>query len=178
MRLAGFDSAVLGVTLALLSPGGVGAQPVATSLEQLKGLGSTKVVTVADRAGDAFRGTIADVSESSLCLQIAGKIRCFEAGDVDSVRVRKEDSLIEGALIGAAVGTGLTSLMFLDNECRRDTSCYAAVTVYGGIGTAAGLLIDALLHGTLVVYSAPSGKEARLKLSPMGPKGVRLTIVF
>ena len=106
------------------------------------------------------------------------ELRCFDAVDVDSVRVRKEDSLANGALIGAAVGSGLTSLIFLDNECRDDPSCYASVAVYGGIGAAAGLIVDALIHRNLVVYAAPSRRGPLLAVGPMGLKGVRLTIRF
>ena len=140
--------------------------------------GATRTVTLTDGNGHEFRGTIADVSESRLCLQIGREFRCFEAVDVGSVRVRKEDSLANGALIGAAVGSGLTSLIFLDNECRDDPSCYAAVAFYGGIGAAAGLIVDAFIHGSLVVYAAPSREGPVLTVGPMGLKGVRLTIVF
>ena len=156
MRSAWFDSALLGVALALLSPAAATAQAIATSLPQLQGLGSARTVTLADRNGHEFRGTIAEVSESCLCLQMRREVRCFDAVDIDSVRVRKEDSLANGALIGAAVGSGLSSLIFLDNECRDDPSCYAGVAFYGGIGAAAGLIVDALIHRNLVVYTAPS----------------------
>ena len=178
MRLTWFDAALLGATMVLVAPAGTAAQPFATSLARLQAVGRTRPVTVADKAGHELRGTIADVSESRLCLQIAGEIRCFEAADVGSVRVRKDDSLVNGALIGAAVGSACTSLIFLDNECRDDASCYVAVAVYGGVGAAAGLLVDALMHGSLVVYAASLRKEARLTVAPMGLKGVRLTIVF
>ena len=178
MRSAWFDSAVLGVALALLSPAATTAQAIATSLQQLQGLGSARTVTLADRNGHEFRGTIAEVSESCLCLQMRREVRCFDAVDIDSVRVRKEDSLANGALIGAAVGSGLSSLIFLDNECRDDPSCYAGVAFYGGIGAAAGLIVDALIHRNLVVYAAPSRRGPSLAMGPIGLKGVRLTVMF
>ena len=141
-------------------------------------LGSAKTVTLTHGNGHEFRGTIADVSEWRICLRMGSEVRCFDAVDVDSVRVRKEDSLANGVLIGAAVGSGLTSLILLDNECRDDPSCYASVAVYGGIGASAGLIVDALIHRDLVVYAAPSQRAPLLAVGPMGLKGVRLTIRF
>ena len=159
------------------------AQPVASSLAELKGLATVESkVTVIDTKGQEFRGTIADASESLLSLRIGSEIRRFDAKDVRSVRVRKEDSLVNGALIGAAVGGGLTSLLFLDNECRDDPACYGAVAVYAGIGALAGLGIDALIHRTVVAYTAPRpSAQHLLTVAPMmarGRRGVWLTIAF
>jgi hypothetical protein len=172
----------LGLTFALMCAT-ADAQPVASSLAELKGLASAESkVTVTDTKGQKFRGTIADASESLLSLRIGSDIRRFDAADVQSVRVRKEDSLANGALIGAAVGGGLTSLLFLDNECRDDPVCYAAVGVYAGIGALAGLGIDALIHGTVVAYSGPPpGAQRLFTVAPMvarGRRGVWLTIAF
>ena len=178
MRLTWFDCRWLCVALAVLTRAATAsAQPAATSLQQLLHLGTEKRVTVTDANGRDVRGTIADVSQSRLCLRIGRESRCLDAVDIDSVRVRKEDSLANGALIGAAVGAGVTSLIFLDNECRDDPSCYAAVAFYGGIGAAAGLIIDALIHGSVVVYTAPS-RKALLTVRPTGMMGVRLTLTF
>jgi hypothetical protein len=159
-----------------------GAQQV-SSLEELKTLGNTDTtITVTDRNGREFRGAVADASETLLSLRIAGAIHRFAAGDVRSVRVRKEDSLIDGALIGATVGGGLTSLMFLDNECRDDPACYRAVAVYAGIGALVGLGLDALIHRDVVVYTAPPpGAQRVFTVAPFvarGHSGVRLTIAF
>jgi hypothetical protein len=160
-----------------------GAQPAASSLAELKGLASVESkVTVTDTKGQEFRGTIADASESLLSLRIGSDIRRFDVADVRLVRVRKEDSLANGALIGAGVSGGLTSLLFLDNECRDDPACYGAVAFYAGVGALAGLGIDALIHGSVVAYTAPPPGGTRLvTVAPMvarGRRGVWLTIAF
>jgi hypothetical protein len=182
MRSAQFRSGFLGVLFGLLCASAAGAQQV-LSLEELKILGNANTkITVTDRNGREFRGTVADASETLLSLRIAGAIHRFAVGDVRSVRVRKEDSLVDGALIGAAVGGGLTSLMFLDNECRDDSACYAAVAVYAGIGALVGLGIDALIHRDVVVYTAPPPSAERVfTVAPFvarGRSGVSLTIAF
>ena len=97
------------------------------------------------------------------------------------MRLRKGDSLINGALIGAAMGGGLTSLLFLDNECRDDAACYGAVAAYGGAGALAGLAVDAMIHRTVVVYAAPPGTRQSFTATPIVARrraGVRLTIGF
>ena len=183
MRSARLCSGFLSLALALMWASATGAQPIAASLGELKGLGSAKsTVTVTDTKSQEFRGTIADASELFLSLRIGSEIRRFAAAEIRSVRVRKEDSLANGALIGAAVGGGLTSLMFLDNECRDDPVRYQAVAVYAGLGALAGLGIDALIHGNVVVYAAPAlGAQHILTLAPIvarGRRGVQLMVEF
>jgi hypothetical protein len=174
-------SGLLGVMFELMSASAAGAQQVNSSLGELKILGSTNsTVTVTDRNGREFRGTIADASETLLSLRIADAIHGFPVADVRSVHVRKEDSLINGTLIGATVGGGLTSLMLLDNECRDDPVCYAAVAVYAGLGALSGLGIDALIHRSVLVYTAPDPSAQRaVTVAPFvarAGRGVRLTL--
>lgn len=173
-----FHSGLLGVAVVLSSASTAGSQPVTTSLEDLKRLRNATTVTVLDTNGQEFRGTIADVTESRLDLQIEREIRRFEAVDVRSVRMRKEDSVANGALIGAAVGGGLTSLAFLDNECHDDPACYRATAIYGGIGAIAGAIVDALIHRSVVVYAAPSRAAPTFALESLGRMGLQLRIAF
>ena len=178
-----FRSGLLGAVFGLMCASAAGAQQVGVSLEELEILATTDSrVTVTDRNGREFRGTVADASETLLSLRIAGAIHRFGVGDVRTVRVRKEDSLVNGALIGAAIGGGLTSLIFLDNECRDDPGCYAAVAVYASVGALAGLGIDALIHRDVVVYTAPApGAQGAFTVAPFvarGRGGLRLTIAF
>jgi hypothetical protein len=183
MTLTWFRSEMLGPVLVLAWASGAAAQPAASSsLEGLKALlPPHSKVTVTDAQGHEFRGTIDEASESGLSLRSADAIRRFVAREVRSVRVRTNDSLVNGALIGAAVSGGLSSLIFLDNECHTDPVCYQAVAVYAGLGAAAGLGIDVLIHDHVVVYTARPRVQNRLVVAPIvarGGKGVRLTISF
>jgi hypothetical protein len=167
----------------LLAARTAGAQQIASSLAELKVLQSTDSrVTVTDTKGQEFRGTVVDASPAQLSLRIGSATRQFAAADVRSVRVRKEDSLGNGALIGLAVGGGLASLIFLDNECHDDPECYTIVAVDAGIGALMGLGIDALIHRHVTVYTAPaSGVRPALTVGPLiarGRTGVRLTFAF
>jgi len=173
----------LGLLFALMYAPGAGAQQIASSLDDLKILENTNSrVTVTDTNGQKFNGMVVAASDTVLSLRIGSAIRRFAADEVQVVRVRKEDSLANGALIGAAVGGGLSSLMFFDNECRDDPVCYTALAAYAGMGALAGVVIDALIHRTMVVYSAPPPSAQRAYLvAPLiarGRNGVRLTIAF
>jgi len=172
-----------GMIVALAWGSSVHAQQVVSSLDELQPLRDTKAkVTVTDASGHEFRGIIAEASRTQLSLRLGSETRQFAADDVRSVRVRKEDSLLNGALIGAGVLGGLTSLIFLDNECRSDPSCYTAVAVYAGAGALAGLGIDAMIHRQVVVYTASrSNGQRAFTVAPWaarGRTGVRVSIAF
>jgi hypothetical protein len=179
---AWFRPGFLGSMLVLSWTGAAGAQPGA-SLEQLKPLSdAASTVIVVDARGREVRGTIADASSSQLLLRVGKTIHRFPAADVRTIRVRKDDSLADGAVIGALVGGGSVAFNFLDNECHDDPACYAAVFWCAGIGAFAGLGIDALVRDEAVVYSAGAPRAAQaLRVAPLagrGRKGVRLTIAF
>lgn len=181
MKTARFCAVTLGSALVLTWATMAGAQTSVASLEDLKALGSAKTVTVIDTQAQKFQGTIADASESVLLLRIGNEIRRFPAADIRSVNVRREDSLKNGALIGAAVSGGLSSLMFLDNECRDDPVCYKALGVYTAAGALVGPAIDAMIHGTTVVYRPRSQPQHLVSVMPIaggGRRGVELTIRF
>ena len=171
------------LTFAAMCPVTASAQQAVSSLDELKVLQSTNSpVTVTDTSGHEFRGTLVDASHAGVSLRIGGKTQPFAAADVRTVRVRKEDSLANGALIGLAVSAGLTSLIFLDNECRDDASCYLGVAFDSLLGTLAGTAIDALVHRHVVVYTAPgSGGRSSFTVAPVTTRtsaGLRVTFAF
>ena len=176
-------SRLLAVIAALAWASEAAAQQTVASLDQLEPLRNSRAnVTVIDTGGRQFRGTVDSASPTQLSLRTGRETRQFGVAEVRSVRVRREDSLINGALIGAAVGGGLTSLYFLDNECHDDPACYGAVAAFAGLGALAGLGIDALRHRSVVVYTAPaSGTARRVAVAPVlgrGRTGLRMTIAF
>ena len=101
--------------------------------------------------------------------------------DAGGARVRKSDSLANGALIGALVGAGSAAPIFFDNECRDDPACYRALAAYAGIGALAGLGIDALVRDSVVVATPAAPRPRPLTVAPIvgrTRKGVRLTLVL
>ena len=181
MTYARFRSGILGGIL-VFTGNTAAAQPATSSLDQLRVLAdSASTVTVTDRDGREFRGRITEASGSLLALRSGREIRRFPAEEVRSVRVRKDDSLADGAVIGALVGGGSVALNFLDNECHNDPACFAAVAWCAGIGVFAGMGVDALMRDEAVVYSVETPRRQALRVGPIagrGRKGVRLTIAF
>ena len=132
-----------GVIAALAWASTASAQQPISSLEALGVLQhANSKVTVTDTSGQDFSGTITEASANALSIRIGDAVRQFPAANVRTVRVRREDSLANGALIGAAVTGGLASLAFLDNDCRDEPVCYGFVATYAGFGALIGVAID------------------------------------
>ena len=142
-------------------------------------------VWVTDAQGREVKGRIAAIGADALTLD-AGGSKTFSAGDVRLVMERRHDSLANGALIGLGVGglgTGLACLATMEGSDRD--WCLPVAVVYGGIGAAIGLGIDAMIPGKkLVVYRAPGStgsSQARLSVAPVvspRAKGVAVSFSF
>jgi len=140
-------------------------------------------IWVTDAQGREVKGRIAAVGTDALTVDGGGS-KTFSAGDVRLVMERRHDSLANGALIGLGVGgigTGLACLASADEG--QDQWCLAAAVVYGGIGAAIGLGIDAVIPGKkVVVYRAPGAAgapSARLSVAPfVTPRAKGLAAVF
>ena len=73
-----------------------------------------------------------------------GTARDIPAADVQRVRIRRSDSVLNGALIGAAaaIGTGLFLCTRTEpwRNCRDD---YGPIVRIGAVGAGIGITIDA-----------------------------------
>jgi hypothetical protein len=161
--------------IAVLCPTPARAQPVAHTFEELRQVvkkGQTVVVTEA--SGQRTKGKVADVSPSSI-VTLAPGARTFVEGAVTEIRAT--DSLSNGALIGAAVGTGLAMWDYLIDPSEPGNAAVFAVAI--GLGTAVGAGIDALVRGK-VLYQSPR-QTRRLMLSPVlekDRKGALVSVRF
>lgn len=175
---------VLAAVLLTLCVTGADAQQLAGSFEQLRVLvkpGDT--VRVTDRAGQEVRGTLAELSSSSLAIIVAGRRRDFAESDIDAIRARRADSLANGAKWGLVTGGGLGLLAGIGYFVEYDDN-FAAIPVfgllYGGLGAAIGVGIDALISGDHVIF-ASGGSNAKVTLRPIltpGRAGVRASLTF
>ena len=173
-----------GLILALLATTGE-AQELAGSFEQLRVLVKTgDKVRVTDSRGQEVRGSIADLSSSSLALQVAGSRRTFLEADIASVHQRRNDSLANGAKWGFAVGAGLGVLggIAIVSEYGDGGAALIPILglVYGAIGAGAGAGVDAMHRGEQVIY-APRAAPSKVALRPIaraGRKGVLASIAF
>jgi hypothetical protein len=162
-----------GLILALLATTGE-AQELAGSFEQLRVLVKTgDTVRVTDSRGEEVRGTITDLSSSSLALRVAGSPRTFLEGDLATVHQRRNDSLANGAKWGFLVGAGLGVLGGIAIVSEYDDEGAALIPilglVYGALGAGAGAGVDAMHRSEQVIYAAraaPSKVSVRPILMP------------
>ena len=160
----------------------VDAQGIANSFDELRLLvRAGDRITIRDDAGAETAGRILSLSPSSLALMVDGERRNLKEGDVATILQRRQDPLRNGALWGFGTGTGLFALAMANVRCE---GCGGLVVVggliYGGLGAAVGVGIDAMIVGPKVVYEkAPAA--ARFRVSPVlgrHRQGVALHFAF
>jgi hypothetical protein len=156
----------------------VQAQELAGTFDQLRVLvKSGDTLTITDSSGGRLRGKLADLSDTSLLLEVSGARRLFQAAEVSTIEKRGADSLKNGALIGLAIGGGLfgTALGVVTGELGYVVT---GAFVYGGIGAGIGAGVDALIERPRIIYAARSTR-ATFNIAPIASRshqGVALSI--
>ena len=128
-----------------------------------------------DTNGQRTKGKVTDVSPSSLVLLLP-EARVFPEPTVTEIRTT--DPLSNGALIGAAVGTGLATWDYLIDPSEPGNAVVFSIAI--GLGTAIGAGIDALVSSGGTLYASP-GQTRRVTLAPIsgkGRQGARLFVRF
>jgi len=172
------------MTLLLASP--VGAQQVATSFQELRGLvnpGDTIYVT--DTGGMTIKGQLAALSASSLELHVRRGAAAPPLGwserDVNNIVADRFDSLWNGPLIGLAVGAVPGLLIELAGRSEYEKFSGAGALGLGGIGLMTGLLIDVLHKEKVTVYVHASGRRSLVvRVAPLlsTRAGVQMSVGF
>jgi hypothetical protein len=134
-------------------------------------------VRILTRGGETVSGEVEDFDGDFLRLD-GGKSFRLREGHLQRIDLRVDDSLANGALIGAGIGAGWTAL-----ACTQ--GCEAGLAVVGGLilaggGAGLGALVDALVRGHKVIYSGPES-GTRWSLMPMvdrDKKGLLFSVRF
>jgi hypothetical protein len=126
------------------------------------------VVYVTDATGVTLKGRLAAATTDAVQMDVKGDLRTISTPSVRRIQWQKPDSLVNGALIGAAVGAapGLYWLAADPNECQ--TLCieeYALVAV----GAVVGALIDHAIKKRVTVYpvGTSNGRAASPVIGPL-----------
>ena len=128
-------------------------------------------VSITDDQGQEFKGRIGTVAADGLRMLVDGK-----SVDVAYDRIVRidhpHDSLANGALIGFGVGAAMgLAAMAGTSGCdpvvigcsEPDAGGYVAGTLlFGGLGTAVGVGIDALIHHDREIYRRGAGAHATM----------------
>jgi hypothetical protein len=146
----------------LIVPNTVRAQPVPHTFRDLSLLVKPgDEVTIIDTAGHELRGRITALTEDTITLGKGAAARRLQEHEVVLIQQRRTDSLVNGTLIGAAVGGGLGLLM--EASCGPRSACAEAPDgqmLLGGLvwGTAVGLLIDIFIKTPRAVFQAGASR--------------------
>jgi hypothetical protein len=167
------------VCLLLCGVAGPGqAQTLASSFEQLAVLVKPgDKITIVDTAGTEANGRIARLSGDTLTLATPAGPRQLGEVDVAEIRQRRDDSLKNGAIIGAVAGTAyyVSMAVLLSDSDGGDVIIGTAIAggaLFAGMGAAAGVGIDALITHKRLIYRR-SGGAARISVAPLFGRGLR-----
>jgi hypothetical protein len=146
----------LTLALALLLPAAALAQGRTTSAPPLPS--SEAVIVTQSTSGQQLRGYLMQLSPTTLAILVDG--RRVEVPLDNVLRIEGgNDSVKNGAAIGAAVGGGLTALS-CGQALGSSAICLTAAVFYTGIGALVGAGVDALHKGRTTIYSKPAAGMA------------------
>ena len=135
-------------------------------------------VVITDDQGRVVRGRISSIHANGLQLVADG--RTTDVGYPDIVRIdHPPDMLWDGALNGLGVGAGFGLIAVALNGCKGFFGCptlgeYVVVSSFtGGLGSAIGLGIDALIRRDREIYR----RGVRRTLAPVVAPGLRAAVV-
>ena len=178
--------APLAAVFIVLLPALSTAQEPVKSFDQLNTrLKPGDTVWVTDAAGHEVKGKIVNLAPEAVTVK-ADASRTYGPADVNLIHERRPDSFKNGALIGLAIGGGLALGLCLAAEpIEGDGACALAAGIYGGVGAAIGVGIDALKPGKkIVAYRAPGptgAPSARVSFAPVitpRARGVGVSFAF
>ena len=164
----------------------VKAQGVAATFNQLGVLvGPGDKITVIDGAGRKTDGRIGTLSRDTLTLATAAGTRALGEADVAEIRQRRDDSPMNGAIVGAVAGTAYFVAMasLLSDSDGGDIIIGTAIVggaMFAGMGAAAGAGLDALIKSKQVIYRKRSGNTS-FNVSPFfghARRGVLVAVKF
>ena len=116
-------------------------------------------IVITLKSGVRLEGAFQDSSPQDVALTTAdGSEQKVPKTDVQGIIVEKKDSVVDGLLLGAALGAGAGVLVGYGRrtfECRAGCSMQIGVTLFTPIGALVGWLRDRRQHQTEVLYQAP-----------------------
>ena len=152
--------------------------PAATFDEAQARLRPGDRVIVTDTEQHTIKGRVEEISTSSLRMVVDARRHDLAPREVLRIERRSPDSLLNGALIGAAIGAAGFLKYYSENAlCQSNCQFTSGALAMVGIGAAAGAGLDALIARNETVFEqrpAPQG----LRDGSHASKGARLSISF
>jgi hypothetical protein len=181
----GLRAATILVAAVLSVPVTAAAQEIPSSFDRLRELVTVgDDVIVRDVHGRETRGSIREITASSLGLLVDGRRTDFTIDDLETVGRR--DSRWNGTLLGGGIAAVLGALFdrSLVKEYGRDDisvgDSVGFIVGAAGVGAGIGFAIDAMIKGTRVLYSrsqtSTSGSASLLPIWGNGRRGVLVSV--
>jgi hypothetical protein len=177
-----------GVLAVVSIPAPAFAQSVAHSFAELASMVSVgQTITVTDAPGAEIKGRVAQLSPRSLTLAFDAATRDFAESEVRLIQQKRPDSLLNGTLIGAAVGAGVPLVLVAafcaadEGDCDWDGEAAALIAVYAGVGAGIGALVDYGVKGNKTVFLPGDATKTSVRIAPLldhGQRGVRVSVRF
>jgi len=165
--MTGIRIAVLCAVIQVASAGGALAQVAAQATA-----GAMVFVTPTDD-GPELKGRLVSFGPETLTLLSKGKRTTLPMNRVQRIDLR-DDSLKNGAIIGASIYGGLALIVIgADPEMRGDSMLIPVVLIQAGVGALVGTAIDALHRGRTPLYR----RTTALSVAP-ARKGVAVGMSF
>ena len=166
------------LVLVLLAAAPAQAQQLASTFDQLRVLiKQNDTLTITDTSGQRLRGKVSTVSSSRLVLDVSGTVREFQDSNVEEIRMRRPDSLGNGALTGMAIGAGLAVAAVASQASANELGWIPLVAlVYGGIGAGIGVGVDALIERDRVIYARSTPAISIAPMSGHRQRGVFVSV--
>ncbi|HSF18343.1 MAG TPA: hypothetical protein VLK65_22615 [Vicinamibacteria bacterium] len=143
-------------------------------LPQILGLGHK--VSVRTLRGNAYEGKIKDLDEKHI--RVDDKTFLFSEEDLMRIDVTRNDSILNGALIGLGVGAGLIALTGCPDCTNEEATSFFLLV--GGTSVGLGVLFDIMRKTPTTVYVA-ADRDNKLTVAPLftrGRKGVVVSFSF
>ena len=156
-----------------LQPAGVGAQGIALSLEDLSQAGRLQAgdgVIVTDVNGRRVKADVVGLSSDVLTVTDGRSEREFAEAGI--LKIDRQDSLMNGALLGLVGGALAASRVDLSSDDASATA--SGIVLFFGGGLLAGVLVDSSIHET--VYEGPGWRWAVRPLLTTGGMGARMSV--
>jgi hypothetical protein len=175
------------------------AEQPASSFYELRDHAVVRVgdkIFLTDSEGDVLEGKIESFAwdDASITLENAfvnreSKLgpRTFSEADIRRIEVEMNDSLANGALIGAAAGAGIILVPYAiaggdDEYIGGDGALLLGAALFAGAGAAIGMGIDATIKERRLIFDAAKQKSAwNLRVVPIltkHRKGIAVSLSF
>ncbi|HXV64904.1 MAG TPA: hypothetical protein VEK15_29675 [Vicinamibacteria bacterium] len=155
-----------------------GAKPhhTTSSRELLQSLHLGHKVSVRTLSGNVYEGKIKGLDEEHI--RVDDKTILFSEEDLMRIDVTRNDSILNGALIGLGVGAGLIALTGCPDCTNEEATSFFLLV--GGTSVGLGVLFDIMRKTHTTVYVA-ADRDNKLTVAPLvmrGRKGVVVSFSF